>query len=161
MLTMLLAAGCGSQRNLTREGLPPGEREWKLVTPSDPEGARSVLMRAFSLVGTPYRWGGNTPQEGFDCSGLVNFVYRDMLAMKLPRTSRELAEWQGPKVRAEKLAAADLVFFSEQGQVFHVGIYVGEGRFIHAPRTGKNVRLDRLDGPFWRDRYSGARRVLR
>ncbi len=136
-------------------------RSWPIVEPEDPAAANAVLMRALSLVGTPYRYGGNTPDGGFDCSGLVNYVYRDMLDLKLPRTSRELAQVQGPKIAPERLAAADLVFFGSRGSVTHVGIYVGEGRFVHAPSTGGTVRLDHLDGPYWIDHYSGARRVLR
>ena len=111
---------------------------------------------AFQLV----TWGGDTPEGGFDCSGLVNYVYRDMLDLRLPRTSRQLAAWQGPRIAPERLAPADLVFFGSDGDVSHVGIYVGEGRFVHAPNTGGTVRLDRLDGSWWRDHYTGARRVL-
>lgn len=136
------------------------QRQWPVVAPENPAAANAVLMRALSLVGTPYRYGGNTPQGGFDCSGLVNYVYKDMLELKLPRTSRELAQVQGPRIAPERLAAADLVFFGSGGGVSHVGIYVGEGRFVHAPSTGGTVRLDHLDGPYWRDHYSGARRVL-
>ena len=83
-----------------------------------------------------------------------------MLDLRLPRTSRELAAFQGPRVAEDRLVAADLVFFGGEGGVSHVGIYVGEGRFVHAPSTGGTVRLDRLDGPYWRDHYSGAVRVL-
>ncbi len=117
-------------------------------------------MRAISLVGTPYRWGGNTPESGFDCSGLVNYVYRDMLDLRLPRTSRELAAAQGPRIAPGQLASGDLVFFGNGDQVSHVGIYVGEGRFVHAPNSGGTVRLDRLEGSWWRDHYSGAKRLL-
>ena len=128
--------------------------------PADPVRANAVLMRAISLVGTPYHYGGNTPDGGFDCSGLVNYVYRDMLDLRLPRTSRELATLQGPRIAPAQLASGDLVFFGKSGQVSHVGIYVGEGRFVHAPNSGGTVRLDRLDGSWWRDHYSGARRLL-
>ncbi len=132
-----------------------------LIAPNDPAAANAVLMRAIGLVGTPYRWGGNTPESGFDCSGLVTYVFRDMLDLRLPRTSRELAAMQGPRIDPGRLVAADLVFFGSKGDVSHVGIYVGEGRFVHAPRTGGTVRLDRLDGSYWRDRYTGAKRVLK
>ncbi len=163
MLALLCAiAACGREDvRPTRQGraVVP-HRQWPVVTPENPAAANAVLMRALSLVGTPYRYGGNTPQSGFDCSGLVNYVYRDMLDLKLPRTSRELAQVQGPKIAPERLAAADLVFFGSGGGVSHVGIYVGEGRFVHAPSTGGTVRLDHLDGYYWRDHYSGARRVL-
>jgi cell wall-associated NlpC family hydrolase len=136
-------------------------RAWPIVTPADPAAANAVLMRALGLVGTPYRYGGNTPEGGFDCSGLVTYVYRDMLDLRLPRTSRELAGARGERVDDDRLAAADLVFFGSGEDVSHVGIYVGEGRFVHAPSTGGTVRLDRLDGVYWRDHFRGALRVLR
>ena len=139
---------------------PIASRDWATITPADPAAANAVLMRAISLVGTPYRYGGNTPDGGFDCSGLVNYVYRDMLDLRLPRSSRDLAAVQGPRLAPERLAPADLVFFGANGSVSHVGNYVGEGRFVHAPSTGGTVRLDHLDGPYWRDHYSGAKRVL-
>jgi cell wall-associated NlpC family hydrolase len=160
-LACVLLAACG--REVRKPPPRPAQvpaRNWPVVRPEDPEAANAVLMRAISLVGTPYRYGGNTPAGGFDCSGLVNYVFRDMLDLRLPRTSRELAAWQGPRIPTDRLAAADLVFFGSGGGVSHVGIYVGEGRFVHAPSTGGTVRLDRLDGPYWRDHYSGARRVL-
>lgn len=119
-----------------------------------------MLMRAISLVGIPYRYGGNTPEGGFDCSGLVGYVFRDMLDLRLPRTTRELAKLQGPKIDPARLASGDLVFFGDAGTVSHVGIYVGDGRFVHAPSSGGTVRLDRLDGSWWQTHYSGARRLL-
>ena len=162
-LLVLLIAGCG--RDDVRPARPQpavvGERAWPQVTPADPAAANAVLMRAISLVGTPYRYGGNTPEGGFDCSGLVNYVYRDMLDLTLPRTSRALAAYQGPRIEPQQLATADLVFFGSGGNVTHVGIYVGEGRFVHAPSTGGTVRLDHLDGSYWRRHYSGAKRILR
>ena len=157
---MLLSA-CGGNDNVRpSKPVPVAQRHWPQVQPDDPAAANAVLMRAIGLVGTPYLYGGNTPQSGFDCSGLVTYVYRDMLDLRLPRTSRELAQVQGPRIAPEKLAAADLVFFGSRGNVSHVGIYVGEGRFVHAPSSGGTVRLDKLDGPYWRDHYSGAKRVL-
>jgi cell wall-associated NlpC family hydrolase len=158
----LLAGGCGGGQAI-RQAQPPGPpaaRAWAMVPPVDPVRANAVLMRAISLVGTPYRYGGNTPEGGFDCSGLVNYVYRDMLDLRLPRTSRELATVQGPRIAPRDLAGGDLVFFGQGGEVSHVGIYVGEGRFVHAPRSGGTVRLDHLDGTWWRAHYSGARRLL-
>lgn len=156
----LLLAGCGGGRG-TRPAAAPMPAQWPAVEPADPVRANGVLMRAISLVGTPYRYGGNTPEGGFDCSGLVNYVFRDALDLRLPRSSRELAEFQGPAIEPRRLAPADLVFFGQAGVVTHVGIYVGEGRFVHAPSTGGTVRLDRLDGPYWARAYSGAKRVLR
>ena len=83
-----------------------------------------------------------------------------MLDLRLPRSSRELAQVQGPRLERERLASGDLVFFGSGREVSHVGIYVGEGRFVHAPSSGGTVRLDRLDGPYWVSHYSGAKRVL-
>ena len=162
LLPALLLAGCGHEAvrpSPVRHAAGPA-RHWDTVAPADPAAANAVLMRAISLVGTPYRYGGNSPEGGFDCSGLVNYVYRDMLDLRLPRSSKDLAGFQGPRVAPERLAAADLVFFGSGGSVSHVGIYVGEGRFVHAPSTGGTVRLDHLDNRYWRDHYSGAKRVL-
>ncbi len=162
LLACLAMTGCGGGRQTVRGSHPDvPARTWTAVAPRDPAAANAVLMRAISLVGTPYRYGGNTPEGGFDCSGLVNYVYSDMLALRLPRSSRELAGFQGPPIEVPRLTAADLVFFGSAGDVSHVGIYVGEGRFVHAPSSGGTVRLDRLDGPYWRDHYSGAKRVLK
>lgn len=165
VLAGLLAAtvaGCGGGTAVRPGGGAVSMRaQWPAVEPADPVRANGVLMRAIGLVGTPYRYGGNTPEGGFDCSGLVNYVFRDMADLRLPRSSRELAAFQGPLIAPARLAPADLVFFGTGGAVTHVGIYVGEGRFVHAPSTGGTVRLDRLDGPYWARAYSGAKRVLR
>lgn len=158
---LVLLGGC-AQTPVRRPAAapPPTARVWPQVPPADPAAANNILMRALGLVGTPYLFGGNTPETGFDCSGLVAYVYKDVLALALPRTSRELAAIQGPRISPEKLATGDLVFFGSSGNVTHVGIYVGEGRFVHAPSTGGTVRLDFLDGAYWRGHYSGSKRVL-
>ena len=125
-------------------------------------GAEDVLFRALGLVGTPYRYGGNTPEGGFDCSGLVGFVYRDAAGLQLPRSTRELIRLPVPPVPRQALSAGDLVFFATSGggQVSHAGIYVGEGRFVHAPSSGGTVRLDSLSSRYWQQTYLDARRVL-
>lgn len=159
---VLALASCAGGDNTRREApAAANARDWPQVPPANPGAANAVLMRALGLVGTPYRYGGNTPESGFDCSGLVTYVYRDMLDLRLPRSSRELAAVQGPKIAPDQLATADLVFFGSGGSVSHVGIYIGEGRFVHAPSTGGTVRLDRLDGSYWLKNYSGSKRVLR
>lgn len=162
LLAAALAACGGGEAVRTPPPKAPvvGTVRWDTVPPRDPAAANAVLMRAISLVGTPYRYGGNSPEGGFDCSGLIQYVFRDTLGLSLPRTSRDLAAMKGPKIAPERLTTADLVFFGSGGTVTHVGIYVGEGRFVHAPSTGGTVRLDRLDGAYWRDRYVGAKRVL-
>ncbi len=139
---------------------PPASAARVDATPADPTQANNVLMRALGLVGTPYRWGGNTPESGFDCSGLVGFVFRDAAGVLLPRSSRELAAVAAREPSRDRLAAGDLVLFGADGGVSHVGIYVGQGRFVHAPNQGGTVRLDELDAPYWRDNYRGAKRLL-
>ena len=160
-LSMALLAACGGAD--VRPNHPAAQaatRPWADQRPVDPARANAVLMRAISLVGTPYRYGGNSPEGGFDCSGLVNYVYQDMLDLRLPRTSRDLFAMPHAAIAPDRLAGADLVFFGSGGAITHVGIYVGEGRFVHAPSSGGTVRLDRLDGHWWRDHYSGGRRLL-
>jgi len=123
--------------------------------------ANDVLFRAIALVGTPYRWGGNTPSGGFDCSGLVDYIYRNAADMLLPHSSREMAAMNGEKVQQmTDLASGDLVFFGGGGGISHVGVYVGKGRFVHAPNSGGTVRLDDIDGPYWRDHFIYGKRLL-
>jgi cell wall-associated NlpC family hydrolase len=124
--------------------------------------AEDVLFRALGLVGTPYRWGGNTPDSGFDCSGLIGYVYRDVAGISLPRSTREMIGMQAPNVGKEGLQTGDLIFFATNGgsQVSHAGIYVGEGRFVHAPATGGTVKLDSLSKAYWQKAYLSAKRVL-
>jgi len=125
-------------------------------------GAEDVLFRALGLVGTPYRYGGNTPDGGFDCSGLIGYVYRDAAGISLPRSTRELSAMRVPNVRRDALQSGDLVFFATNGgrAVSHAGIYVGEGRFVHAPSTGGTVRLDSLARGYWQGVYLDAKRII-
>lgn len=122
--------------------------------------ANNVLFRAISLVGTPYRWGGNTPDTGFDCSGLVDYVFRTEAGIDLPRTSHAIAALDAPKIAKNDLEPGDLLFFGRGHRVTHVAIYVGHDRFVNAPSRGGTVRLDELDGYYWRDHYLFAKRVL-
>ncbi len=122
---------------------------------------QSILRRAMTLLGTPYRWGGTSPDAGFDCSGLVGYVFRTALGIELPRVSREMASQAGNELIKDRaaLVAGDLVFFGRKGRVDHVGIYVGDGRFLHAPSTGKDVRTDTLLSGYWGDKFMQARRM--
>ena len=123
--------------------------------------ANGVLIRALGLVGTPYRYGGNSPAGGFDCSGLVQFVFLDSAGLRLPRSTRDLVAMDARPVDRDALRPGDLVFFNPGGgKPSHIGIYVGEGRFVHAPSSGGTVRLDQLDAEYWRRNYAGARRIL-
>ncbi|MBB3104973.1 C40 family peptidase [Azomonas macrocytogenes] len=127
-----------------------------------PPMANEVLFRALGLVGTPYVWGGNTPESGFDCSGLIGYVYRDAAGIVLPRTTSEMIQVKATHIPRQSLLAGDLVFFATSGgrRVSHAGIYVGEERFVHAPSSGGTVRLDRLSDSYWQRSYLGARRIL-
>jgi hypothetical protein len=110
-------------------------------------------------VGIPYRWGGNTPDSGFDCSGLVHYVLARAADVNLPRTTAEMST-RGESIEPDQIAAGDLVFFNTTGRPHsHVGIYVGKLRFVNAPSTGGTVRLDYLTNPYWAKRFDGIRRV--
>jgi cell wall-associated NlpC family hydrolase len=126
------------------------------ATPSD-----DVSMYAVSLVGSPYRLGGNSPQTGLDCSGFVGHVFKQTTGIQLPRDSRMISETGQPLDLAE-LQPGDLVFFNTLDRAYsHVGIYLGEDRFVHASssRTG-GVMVSRLGDRYWRQRFDGARRVI-
>jgi cell wall-associated NlpC family hydrolase len=136
----------------------PGARNGASSQAQGAGRAQSVLARAFALLGTPYRWGG-TSTEGFDCSGLVGYVFRNALGIELPRVSRDMAQ-TGAAVERSQLNAGDLVFFSTHSRgVDHVGIYIGEGKFLHAPRTGRDVTVSNLDTGYWSGKFIQARRV--
>ncbi|MGB7301998.1 MAG: C40 family peptidase [Burkholderiaceae bacterium] len=122
-----------------------------------PDQGSEVAVRAMSMIGKPYRWGGDNPRAGFDCSGLVHYVYQDALGVALPRTARLMSR-QGKKVGKSGLRPGDLVFFNTGRRFSHVGIYVGNGRFVHSPSRGKTIRLARLDNRYWDKRFSGGRR---
>jgi len=120
-----------------------------------------IVFQAFSLIGTPYRYGGTSPDTGFDCSGLIQYVYREAAGVSLPRTTAGLTSMRTAKPSESALAPGDLLLFAMNGgRVNHAGIYIGEGRFLHAPSTGGVVRVDELGSNFWQRTYKGARRVL-
>ena len=122
--------------------------------------ANEVLFLALSLVGTPYRYGGNTPEGGFDCSGLIGYVFRQAAGATLPRSTGELARLPGAAIGRALLRSGDLVLFGRRGRTDHAGIYVGDGRFVHAPSSGGTVRLDALDDAYWQPRFISGKRVL-
>ena len=162
-LLLLLAACAGTApRSLPRP--PPGASAIPAgSTPASPQrAADNVLFHAIGLIGTPYHWGGNTPASGFDCSGLVDYVFRTSAGIDLPRSSRAMSRIRARRItNPANLASGDLLFFrTEHHRISHVAIYVGNGRFVHAPNTGGTVRLDNLSNPYWRRHFAFARRVL-
>jgi murein DD-endopeptidase len=127
-----------------------------VVRASD-ETARKALDHAREMVGRPYKYAGNTP-AGFDCSGLVNYSY-GKAGVRMPRDTRSQRQSTVP-VSARNLRAGDLLFFDQEGsKASHVGLYIGEGRFVHAPSTGGKVRVDSLKADYWKKHFVDARRV--
>ena len=112
------------------------------------------------MLGVDYRRGGESPSSGFDCSGLVAYVYRQAFGIDLPHHTQAQSR-QGKSVDRSKLLLGDLVFYNTERQPFsHVGIYLGDGRFVHAPRSGASVRVEKMASSYWTKRYDGARRIL-
>jgi len=150
---LLLLGACATHpKPVARVALPVHQKG--AANPND------ILFRAIGLVGTPYHYGGNTPESGFDCSGLVGYVFRDVAGVALPRTANEIGALDAPRIKRKQLDSGDLVLFGNGERIDHVGIYVGRGRFVHAPNSGGTVRLDYLDAPYWNEHFSGALRIL-
>ncbi len=154
-------------------GVPPATAApaADVVTPAAPppsvfdrmrDSASSLVVEAMGFIGVRYRRGGNSAETGFDCSGFVRHVYNATFGIVLPRQAVEQAQSKNVvKVEKNDLQPGDLVFFNTLRRSFsHVGIYVGDNRFIHSPRTGEEVRTEKMDTPYWQRRYNGARRVV-
>jgi cell wall-associated NlpC family hydrolase len=150
-LSAVLFAGCAAAPERRGEPAPAGELRAEV---------QSVTGFARKLLGRPYRFGGAEPEGGFDCSGYVQYVFRQAVGMRLPRATdgqfrlgRPASWWN--------VRPADLVFFRIEGpKSLHVGIYLGERRFVHAPSSGGAVRVESLDDPFWKQRFIAGRRLL-
>ncbi len=123
------------------------------------DSASALVSTAMGFIGVPYRYGGNSAETGLDCSALVRLTYEKTLGKVLPRRAADQAAATQSIDRSE-LRPGDLVFFNTMRRAFsHVGIYVGDGKFIHAPRSGARVRVENMDGSYWTARFNGARRV--
>lgn len=159
-LALLLLVGCASAPRTSPSTAPSSAASQSfdpLPGRLSPQQATDVTLYALGLVGTPYRWGGNTPESGFDCSGLIGYVYQSRSGISPPRTTAELSFW-GRSIPAEVLQSGDLVLFGKSTVATHAGIYVGQGRFVHAPTTGGVVRLDRLEARHWQAQNPRFRR---
>ena len=121
--------------------------------------AQEVLINALSLTGIQYKYGGSSPATGFDCSGFVRYVFHNASNLTLPPTARAIAQI-GKSIKKDDLQPGDLVFFNTLKKAFsHVGIYLGDNKFIHAPRTGKTVQVDSLQNSYWASKFEGAQRL--
>lgn len=142
---------------------PPSARERASQASAVPakvwHGAQDLAIYALGLIGVDYRFGGTSPERGLDCSGLVRYVFQQVTGVTLPRTSQEISRL-GQKIPVAELMPGDLVFFNTRRLQFsHVGIYLGEGRFIHSPRQGGEVEIVPLSKDYWQKRFDGARRL--
>jgi len=121
--------------------------------------ASQLAIQAVSMLGIHYKYGGNTPENGLDCSGLVRYVYKEALGRELPRTAAEISH-VGQTVDPHDLQPGDLVFYNTLKRGFsHVGIYLGDNKFIHSPSRGGSVRIESMDISYWKKRFDGARRI--
>jgi len=132
----------------------------KTVASTAWQSAQDLSVFALGLIGINYKWGGTTPETGLDCSGLVRYVFQQVTGVTLPRTAKEMSR-VGDHVALDDLKPGDLVFFNTRRFAFsHVGIYLGDNRFIHAPSRGREVEVATLDKSFWHKRFNGARRLV-
>jgi cell wall-associated NlpC family hydrolase len=170
MVSVLMLNACAAWSNDQGDPVARFINERGLVANAQPatgqldqwrDRASELVVGALHFVGVPYRWGGDSVEEGFDCSGFTRHVFEMSLGRRLPRRADEQALQAGlSEVAATELRAGDLVFFNTLRRPYsHVGIYVGEGRFIHAPRRGALVRMEDMRVDYWRQRYNGARRA--
>ncbi len=147
VLLMLLCSACASTSHAPA------------FSGADDNAMNELAIYAMSLADTPYRYGGNSEAQGFDCSGFVRYVFKKSLGWILPRTSLEMSQ-EGNAIGRDQLRPGDLVFFNTQNQAYsHVGIYLGDDRFVHAPSRGKAVEVVNLRQRYWRTHYEGARRL--
>jgi cell wall-associated NlpC family hydrolase len=124
------------------------------------QDTQDVAQFALGMLGVGYRWGGETPERGLDCSGLIRYVFQQVTGVTLPRTARELSR-VGANVQLADLQVGDLVFFDTRRFPFsHVGLYLGDNRFIHAPARGREVEISTLSSRYWQKQFNGARRLV-
>ena len=146
ILIFLLLTGCVTQHDAS----------------VNPEKANEVMFTAMQQVGKPYRYGGSSPTNGFDCSGLIDYVFLESIGMKLPRTVKALKAMPDPTINKKDLQSGDLVIFAtgRSHKADHAGIYVGQGRFVHAPSSGGKVRLDKMNDDYWKRSFLVGKRPL-
>lgn len=157
LIVILLATTSISQSAFADE--EPTAQEATVKPMSFVDRTSRMAIEALSLIGIHYKRGGNTPELGLDCSGLVRYVFKESAGKELPRTSAEISK-VGERVEKEDLQPGDLVFFKTLKHAFsHVGIYLGDNKFVHAPAAGGKVRVESMDLQYWKKRFNGARRI--
>ncbi|QLG89813.1 C40 family peptidase [Chitinibacter bivalviorum] len=160
LLLVLILGGCTTTKAPPAKVVRPIPAKPSLSKIEVDGDAREVVMVALGLLDTGYQFGGNNPEAGLDCSGLVKYVYKNALQVDLPRTAAEMAQVARP-VDSSKLQAGDLVFFNTLGHSFsHVGIYLGDGQFIHAPSSKGKVRIESLSNSYFSARFEGGRSLM-
>jgi cell wall-associated NlpC family hydrolase len=151
----------------TAPELAPGNQDAPADTPKSTfnkladftDHASQLAVQAVSMLGIHYKYGGTSPENGMDCSGLVRYVFKEAWGTNLPRTSAEISH-VGQRVEPNKLQPGDLVFYNTLRRGFsHVGIYLGDNKFIHSPSAGGQVRIESMDLSYWKRRFNGARRI--
>lgn len=162
LLSFLLSA-CGTSSTVKKTKVAGGAKQGKPISLSGVEAegaAREVVMFALGLLDVGYQFGGANPEAGLDCSGMVRFIYREAAGLDLPHNAAALAQMSLP-VAHEKLQAGDLVFFNTRGFSYsHVGIYLGDNKFVHAPSSRGRIRVESLTTPYFARRYEGGRTLL-
>lgn len=168
LLTVSVLAGCASSPSDDKSAWldPQGRRTGDLssvpgINPITAIAASQhpLTREAIQQIGVKYRYGGTSPERGFDCSGLIHYSAKESWGLKLPRRARDMAQ-VGQKLKISELVVGDLVFFNTLGHRYsHVGIYLGDGYFVHAPSSGGEVRVENMSVQYWKKRYTGARRI--
>lgn len=169
MVAAVFMSGCATNSGELAQGWPGSDRPRTTVDSTttgilDPITAIAAAQhplskQALQQIGIRYRYGGTSPDNGFDCSGLVHYSAMESLGLRLPRRSTEIAR-SGKPVKRQELSVGDLVFFNTLGARYsHVGIYVGSNMFVHAPSSGGVVRLENMTAPYWNKRFTGGRRI--
>lgn len=159
-LLLGLLAACSTPPRKTAGYRPKPPKTIQLSNLQAEGAGREILMYTLGLLDVDYRFGGNNPAAGLDCSGMVDYIYQNAVGVKLPHNAAQIAELARP-VPTEQLRVGDLVFFNTLGRPFsHMGIYIGDGKFVHAPHTNSAIRADLLSNRYFASRFEGGRTLF-
>ena len=159
ILTVILLQAAIYKQCIAAENPPPEPSAALIKLQELRDRASDLTVKAMDMLGIRYKRGGNTPENGLDCSGFVRYVFKDALGAELPRTSNEISK-VGENIQTKDLQPGDLVFYNTLRRGFsHVGIYLGDNKFIHSPSAGGQVRIESMEIGYWKKRFNGARRI--